>query len=67
MGLKRIKIAVAAVWLVAIVVVGILLNTTSGGGLVMLAAFALLPPLAMWRLWNDPVQTMSESIQAGRR
>jgi len=33
----------------------------------LLAAFALLPPLAMVFLWNEPQETMSESIRGGRR
>ena len=67
MALNRIKIAVAAAWMLVILIVGLVLKTTSGEGLLLLAAFGLLPPLAMWRLWTEPVQTMSESIQSGRR
>jgi len=33
----------------------------------MLAGFGLLPPLAILFLWNEPAQTMSESINDARR
>jgi hypothetical protein len=52
---------------VSVVVASLALGITSSGGLVALAVFGLLPPLAMWRLWNHPRQTMSESIREGRR
>lgn len=67
MGLNRIKIGLAAAWLLAIIVIGFALKTTSGGGLFMLACFGIIPPIAMWKLWTEPTQTMSESIQSGRR
>jgi hypothetical protein len=43
------------------------MGPSSPGGLALLAAFALLPPLAMVFLWNEPQETMSESIRGGRR
>ena len=47
-------------------------NPTDGtelatGGLVVLAALGLLPPLPLMFLWNEPPETMSESIRGGRR
>jgi hypothetical protein len=33
----------------------------------MLVGFGLLPPLAILLLWNEPAQTMSESINEERR
>jgi len=33
----------------------------------MVAGFGLLPPLAILLLWNEPAQTMSESINDARR
>ena len=36
-------------------------------GMIFVAALGLLPPLAILFLWNDPQQTMSESINEGRR
>jgi hypothetical protein len=40
---------------------------TSAGGRVALVAFGLLPPLAMLLMWNEPSQTLSESINEQRR
>ena len=67
MGLRKTKSTVAAVWVLVAVVVGLVAGVTSTGGLVLLAALGLLPPLALLLLWNDPSQSMSESIQQGRR
>jgi hypothetical protein len=39
----------------------------STGGLAALASLGLLPPLALMLLWNEPRETMSESIRGGRR
>jgi hypothetical protein len=36
---------------------------SSGAGLVAFAALALLPAGALLALWNDPPQTLSETIQ----
>jgi hypothetical protein len=67
MELRKIKSAAAAVWVLAAIVVGLVAGVMSLGGLVLLAALGLLPPLALLLLWNDPSQSMSESIQQGRR
>ena len=65
--LQRIKLVSASVWVLLAVMVGIAFGVTSTGGLVALAALGLLPPLALMLLWNDPPETMSESIRGGRR
>ena len=67
MGIRQIKSSVAVVWVLAATVIGLIAGVTSPGGLVALAALGLLPPLALLLLWNDPSQSMSESIQQGRR
>ena len=67
MRLQYIKMMLAAVWVLSAVIVGVAAGVTSASGLVALAAFGLLPPLGMLLLWNDPSQTMSESIREGRR
>ena len=67
MELRKIKSTAAVVWVLAAIVVGLVAGVTSPGGLVLLAALGLLPPLALLLLWNDPSQSMSESIQQGRR
>jgi hypothetical protein len=67
MSLQYIKMALASSWLVAAIIVGVIARVTSPGGLVAIAALGLLPPLAMLLLWNEPRQTMSESIRNARR
>jgi hypothetical protein len=67
MQLKYRKIAFAAVWVVAMCAVGIAANVTSLFGWTVLVCLALLPPIVMLRLWNDPAQSMSESIQKALR
>ena len=67
MKLGQIKASVAVVWVLAAIVIGLVAGVTAPGGLVALAALGLLPPLALLLLWNDPSQSMSESIQQGRR
>jgi hypothetical protein len=36
-------------------------------GTILLGFLGLLPPLVMLMVWNDPAQTMSESIDEARR
>jgi hypothetical protein len=67
MELRKIKSSVAAVWVLVAIVIGLVAGVTSVGGLVLLAALGLLPPLALLLLWNDPSPSLSESIQQGRR
>jgi hypothetical protein len=65
---QQVKLALAATWvLLAVVAVAALGYLRSPSDVVMLAALALAPPAAMWFWWNDPVQTLSESIHAVRR
>jgi len=66
MNLQRIKMWVSAVWICLATVVAIAIDMTWTRGL-LLAGFGLLPPLAMLLLWNEPTQTMSESINNARR
>jgi hypothetical protein len=65
MGFKRIKTVIAAAWMLAVILLGIVLQTTTGGSLFVLAALGVVPPLVMWLLWNAPPETMSESIHRG--
>jgi hypothetical protein len=66
MPLKQIKMAVAGVWVIAAAVVGLVLGISSPGALALVGAFGLLPPLGMMFLWNEPRETLSESIHGGR-
>ena len=68
MQLVSLKGALAAVWLSAALIAGIAGNQNSVTSWTVLAGVAVIPPILemMWR-WNAPRQTMSESIQEGRR
>jgi hypothetical protein len=68
MSLQQIKMSASAAWVLIATVLAIALavDMSSTKGL-MLAVFGLLPPLALLLLWNEPAQTMSESIDAARR
>ena len=67
MELQKIKWTVSAAWVIVAFVIGLVAGVRSSGGLVALTALGLLPPLALLLLWNDPPQTISESIRQGRR
>ena len=63
MQLVSIKAIIAMLWVSTVTVVGIAGNLNSVTSWIVLAVVAVVPPLVvMWR-WNDPRQTMSESIQ----
>ena len=64
MQLQQIKKAFGVAWVLAAAIVGLVAGVRSTGGLVALAALGLLPPLALMFLWNEPPETMSESIRA---
>ena len=67
MPLQSIKMAFAAVWVFAALAVGLIAGVSSTGGKLALAAFGLLPPLALLLLWNDPAKSMSDDIRDARR
>ncbi len=58
-----IKTIIALLWVSTVSVVGIAGKLNSVTSWIVLAVVAVVPPVVvMWR-WNDPRQTMSESIQ----
>lgn len=66
MQLSLIKAILAAVWVLA--AVGIMAGS---GQLTLidrltLGFLAVVPPVAMWFAWNDPIPTMSENIHGAR-
>ena len=67
MELISVKTVLAIAWVSVVCVVGIAGNTNSLSGWTLLAAVAVVPPLVMMWRWNDPPQSMSESIQKARR
>jgi hypothetical protein len=54
-------------WVLAVSIAGIAGNVNSLLSWTILAAVAVLLPLALMRRWNDPRQSMSESIQEALR
>jgi Flp pilus assembly protein TadB len=67
MQLVSIKAVIGMLWVSTVTVVGIAGNLNSVTSWIVLAVVAVVPPLVvMWR-WNDPRQTMSESIQEALR
>jgi hypothetical protein len=67
MTLKNIKAIVAAAWVLAVGAAGLLAGVTSLSGWLALAGLAIVPPLVMMRFWQQPDQTMSQSIQEAFR
>ena len=67
MQLVSIKAIVAAAWVLAVCIVGIAGHLSSPSSLTVLASVALLPTIVMMWLWNDPPQSISESIREARR
>jgi hypothetical protein len=65
---QQVKLALAAVWIfLTVAIMAALGSLRSVSDVLMLAALAVAPPAAMWFWWNDPAQTLSQSIQAMRR
>ncbi|HET9193596.1 MAG TPA: hypothetical protein VFO21_11990 [Vicinamibacterales bacterium] len=66
MQLQRIKMIVAASWVVVTLAVAIAARVSWPLHLAV-AALGLLPPLALLLWWNEPGQTMTETIDEVRR
>ena len=62
MNLEKIKVAVAAVWILGVLAVGLVVGASSSFWLV-LVALAIVPPFVMMRYWKGPDETISQSIQ----
>ena len=67
MQLVSIKAVIAMLWVSGVSLAGIAANVTSLSSWTVLAGVAVLPPLVMMRQWNDPRQSMSQSIQEALR
>ena len=67
MTLNNMKLGMAAGYVIAVSGAALAIGVTSGAGLVAFAALALLPAGALLVLWNDPPQSMSETIRTARR
>jgi hypothetical protein len=60
---ESLKATVPTVWVSAVGVASIADNLRSLSGWTVLSDLAVLPPLAMMWRWNNPHQSVSESIQ----
>jgi hypothetical protein len=67
MQLVSIKPVIAVLWVSAVFVLGIAGSLDSLSSWTVLTGVAVVPPLVMMWRWNDPHQTMSESIQEALR
>jgi hypothetical protein len=62
MKLKYAKVMLACVWICAVSGAGLVGDVSSLSSWTVLAGFAILPPLILMQWWNEPAQTISESI-----
>jgi hypothetical protein len=63
MQLQQIKAIVAVVWVLAVVAIMVGSgHLASLGDRLTLGLLAVVPPIAMWFWWNEPVRTMSQNI-----
>jgi hypothetical protein len=67
MGFKNLKVVIAVAYVIAVGVVGALVGVSSNLAWLLLAGLAVLPAAAVFAFWNEPEQTMSESISRARR
>lgn len=66
MRLEYIKMTISAVWVLTAMVIAVAVQPSTRGA-VVLGCLGLLPPLVLLLLWNDPAQTLSQSIDEARR
>ena len=67
MQLFSIKAVLATGWIAVLGIAGLAGNLNSLSSWTVLAGAAVLPPMVMMWRWNDPPQSMSESILEARR
>jgi hypothetical protein len=63
MQIQQTKSIAAGGWALAIIAIGLVANVTSLSTWAVLALVALIPPVVLWRFWNVPAPSMSESIR----
>jgi hypothetical protein len=67
MQLQQIKVIIAVGWVLAVVAIMVGSgHLTSLSDRLTLGLLAVVPPVAMWFWWNDPVRTMSQNIHQAR-
>jgi hypothetical protein len=63
MRTEQIKTSIVAAWVIVVAAIPMSINVESATGWLLLVGMGLITPLIMFRLWQPPVQTMSESIR----
>jgi ABC-type protease/lipase transport system fused ATPase/permease subunit len=66
MTFKYAREAFAAVFVLTLFAAGVAIGITSISGWIVLVVLALVSVLVVQRLWREPAQTLSESIQQAR-
>jgi hypothetical protein len=66
MRIRNIKMIVSAIWMLAALVIAVLTHPTWVAG-IAIAAIGVLPPVVLLLWWNEPAQTMSESIRQAQQ
>ena len=61
------KSVIVSLWILCVVSIAIVMGTQSIGAWTTALALAALPPMVLLYFWAEPVATMSEHIQQGRR
>ncbi len=62
MQLQQMNGAIAATWILAAGLIGVVGDITSVGGGAMVLGFAVVPPILMMLRWRDPAQAVSMRV-----
>jgi hypothetical protein len=63
MQIEQIKVSIVAAWVLVLAAIAMSLSIESAAGWLLLVGMGLLTPMIIFRIWQPPVQTMSESIR----
>lgn len=67
MNSQQVTMVLAALWVISAITVLVgSAHATSMADRVALTIFGIFPPVAVWFWWNQPSQTLSESIHQVR-
>ena len=61
------KSVIVSLWVMTVVAIALVIGSESVAAWTTALAVAALPPMVLWYFWAEPVLTMSEHIQQGRR
>jgi len=67
MQLHYTKAAITVLWILAGALGAVLSNPASTSHWIVLAALLAIPPIVLWRLWQQPVPSMSDNIRTALR